>query len=137
MKKSIFASIPLSILGLLEFYLIYGIVCLIIVLLFWLISYIPIFSTLVEWLFRIREDTPDMFAMLVSTGIAYLGFTATIAHLAKKTETQRFTLMFTGIYMIVLNVIFLILNLVSRNAILPNVLIGIAGIVIFFKGKNN
>ena len=135
-KKSIFASIPLSVLGFLEYYLIYGIAFLIIALLFWIISYIPILNTLVDWLFRIREDTPDMFAMFASTGIAYLGFTATIEHISKKAETQKLTLILTGIYIIVLNVIFLIVNLVLRNTILPNVFLGIAGVVIFFKGKN-
>ena len=136
MKKSIFASIPLSILGLLAFYLVYGIAFLIIALLFWIISYIPILNTLFDWLFRIREDTPDMFAMFTSTVIAYFGYAATIGLISKKAETQKLTLMLTGIYLIVLNVIFLIANLVFRNAILPNILLGIAGIVIFFNGKN-
>lgn len=133
--KSILTSIPLSVIGLLEFYLIYGIAFLIIALLFWLISYIPILSTLVDWLFRIREDTPDMFAMFASTGIAYLGFTVTIEHISKKVETKKLTLMFVGIYLIVLNVLFLIINLKYNDPILANILLTIAGIVIFFKGK--
>lgn len=133
--KSIFTSIPLSILGLLEVYLIYLIICLVIALVFWIISCIPILSTLTEWLFRIRKDAPDMFAMLLGTTIAYFGYKTTIEHITKSMKTRRLTFLLTGAYLIVINVISLIGNLMFNNAILANILLGVAGIVIFYKGK--
>ena len=132
--KSFLSSIPFSFLGLLEFYIIYGLTILGIALVFLLLSYIPIISTLVDWLFRIREDTPDMFAMCFATMLAYLGTMATAAHINK--GIQKHALMLTGIYLVVLNIIFLIVNLINNDAIFANVTIGIAGIVMFYKSKN-
>ena len=134
--KSILASIPLSILGALEVHLIYGLTILIISLVFWLISYIPILSTLVGWLLHLGDNTPDGFAMFVATVVAYVGFTATAECIIKKVETQKLTLILTGIFLTVSNVIYVIINLIYGDPILGNVLLAIAGIVIFFKGKN-
>lgn len=132
--KGILPSIPFSILGLLEFYIIYGLTVLGIALVFLLLSYIPIINTLVDLLFRIREDSPDMAAMFVSAILAYLGTTATAEHITEGTRGHALTL--TGIYLVVLNTIFLIVNLVNSTAILPNIIIGISGIVMFYKNKD-
>ena len=133
--KSVIASIPLSILGALEVHLIYGLTNFIIALVFWLISYIPVLSTLVEWLFRIRKDTPDMVAMFVATMVAYFVFKMTAEHIIKKVETQKFTLILTGIYLTVFNILFVVINLKYNDPVFGNALLAIAGIVIFFKGK--
>ena len=133
--KSVIASIPLSILGALEVHLIYGLTNLIIALVFWLISYIPILSTLVEWLFRIRKDTPDMVAVFVATMVAYFAFKATAELVIKKVDTRKLTLMLTGVYLFVFNILFVIINLVYNDPILGNILLAIAGILIFYKGK--
>ncbi len=132
--KSFLPSIPFSFLGLFEYYIIYGLSVLAIALVFLILSYIPIINTLVDWLFRIREDTPDMFAMIFAAGLAYLGTTATAEHIIK--STRKYSLVLTGIYLVILNIIFLIVNLVNSSAILPNIIIGIAGIVMFYKYKN-
>ena len=134
--KSVIASIPLSILGAVEVHLVYGLMNLIIAILFWLVSNIPILSILVEWLFRIREDSPDMVAMLAATVVAYLVLAVTAEHIIKSVETRKLTLILTGIYLTVLNILFVIINLVYHDPILGNILLSIAGIAIFFKGKN-
>lgn len=131
--RSFLPSIPFSFLGLLEFYIIYGLSALAVALVFLVLSYIPIINTLVDWLFRIRQDTPDMFTMMVAVGLAYLGTTATAEHIIK--GTRKHALMLTGIYLVVLNIIFLIVNLINSDDILPNIIIGIAGIVMFYKNK--
>ena len=132
--KSVLSSIPFSILGLFEYYIIYGLSVLAIALVFLVLSYIPIINTLVDWFFRIREDTPDMLAMCFAAMLAYLGTTATAEHIIK--GTRKKALMLTGIYLVILNIIFLIVNFVNRAAILPNIIIGIAGVVMYYKNKN-
>jgi hypothetical protein len=134
--KSILSAIPLSILGLFEVYLIYGLAVLIIALIFAAISYIPILSGLVDLLFRIREDTPDMFAMFIGAIIAYVCSVEITERIVKNTATRKLTLTLTGIYLIVFNVLFLIINVIANNNALPNLSLGIAGIAIFVKGKN-
>lgn len=134
--KSILASIPLSILGALAVHAIYGLANLIISLVFWLISYIPILNTLVEWLFRIREDTPSMFATFLAVGVAYIGFMAIAEHIIRKPETKKLTLILTGIFLTISNVLYVIINLKYNDPILVNTFLAIVGMVIFFKGKN-
>lgn len=134
--KSILSAIPLSILGLLEVYLIYGLVVLIIALIFLAISYIPILSGLVDWLFRIREDTPDMFAMFIAASLSYVCFIGTAERIVKNKVTRKFTLMLTGIYLIVFDFLFLIINLSNHDSALPNFFLVVAGIAILIKGKN-
>jgi len=131
---AVFTSILFSILGLFEFYLIYGVITLISGLLFILISNIPIVSTLVEWLFRIREDTPAVFAMLFGVTLAYVGTMATLGHI--KESTQKLALMIMGISLVAMNIFYLILNLVYHETIFINIVMSIAGIIIFVKGKN-
>lgn len=132
--KSVLQSIPFSLLGLFEYYIIYGLSVFAIALVFLILSYIPIINTLIDWLFRIREDTPDMFAVFLAAMLAYLGTTATAEHIIK--GTRKYSLMLTGIYLVILNIIFLIVNIVNSDFILPNITIGIAGIVMFYKYKD-
>ncbi|MBO4978802.1 MAG: hypothetical protein J6D16_00175 [Clostridia bacterium] len=134
--KSVLVSLPLSVLGLLEFYIVDVIIVLIVSLIFLLISYIPILNILVEWTMRMGENTPDMFAMCAGVTIAYFVLKETVSRILKKIETQKFTFMFTGLLLILLNIVFLIDNLTRNDAILANILLIIAGIVTFCKGRN-
>jgi hypothetical protein len=131
--KNFLIAIPFSLLGFVEFYLIYALVFLAVSLLFLGLSYIPIISTLLNWFFEFRGDTPDIFAMLFAATIAYLGTTATLNHIIK--GTLKPTLILLGIYLFVLNIIFLIVNIINDGALLANILTAIAGILMFYKAK--
>ena len=132
---SVLASLLWSILGLLGIYLVYGIAVLAFSLVLVILSCIPIVSILVEWLFRVREDTPVMFAMYFGTTIACIALTEIAKRIIKNEKTRKRSLMLTGIFLTALNVMFLIINLISRTAILANILLAIAGIVLFYKNK--
>lgn len=134
--KSIFLSVVFSVIGLLEFYMIYGLGILIVGLLFLVISYIPILSAIVNWLLRIGENTPDAFAIMIAGFLAYFGTMATGEHIIKEKKTLKLTLMLMGILLAALNAIFLIVNLLYSDAILVNIILAFAGIVIFITGKN-
>ena len=133
--KSVLASIPLSILGFIEIYLIYTFVAIIIVFVLGILSNIPTINTLVELLFKFRQDTPDMLAMLSAIIAAYFIFKSTAEHIIKNIETQRLTMILTGIYLILLNVYYLVVNLSNNDAILANVTLSVLGIILFYKGK--
>ena len=135
--KGVFKAFPLSVLGLVEIYLIYGLTFLAIGLVFWLLLRIPALSTLVNWLFRIRKDTPDVFATFMSTMLSCYLFIATANRIIKSEYTKRFTMMYTGICLTVLNIALLILNLTYNSGILINILFLIAGLVIFYEGKSH
>ena len=55
----------------------------------------------------------------------------------KKPETKKLTLILTGIFLTVSNVLYVIINLMYNDPILGNVLLAIVGTVIFFEGKTH
>ena len=135
-RKSTIKAIPLSLVGALGVHFAFGITRLLVNLVVLLLSYIPIVNILVKWMFRIREDTPDMLAISVGVTVAYLVFQVIVERVIKIEQTRNFTLIFTGMLLMIFNILFVIVNLICRDAVFANVLLSILGIVIFFKGKN-
>jgi hypothetical protein len=74
--------------------------------------------------------------MFIGAIIAYVCSVEITERIVKNTATRKLTLTLTGIYLIVFNVLFLIINVIANNNALPNLSLGIAGIAIFVKGKN-
>lgn len=130
------ASIPLSILGIFVVHLIYGLSNLLISLLFWILSYIPVLKKLISWIFSTRGDTPNVFAATIAAIIAYYLFSLIVEQIIKKENTKKFTLILTGILAMIVNVLFFIINLIYSSPILVNVYLAIVGAILFFKGKN-
>lgn len=134
--KSIFSALPLSVFGLLEFYIVEIIAVLAIMLIHTIISYIPILNIIGEWLSRKADRDIVEFSLCIGTIFAYAALTETAERILKNIETRRFTLMFIGVLLFILNVIFLITNVINHDAILANIIISFAGIVLFVKGKS-
>ena len=134
--KSVFAAIPLSVLGLLEFYIVETIAALAIALIHIIISYIPILNIINEWLSRKAGSNITELAIGLGSTFAYFAITETAKRILKNTETKKFTLMFIGVLLVTLNVIFLITNIINHDAILANIIISIVGIVLFVKNKS-
>lgn len=136
--KTIFASIPFSVLGLLEFYLVYLATSFAILLVIYILSKIPILGALVKLFFRWRQDSPEIFALLAAALIAYSVVTKTINRITQKAETTKMSFMLTGSCLTVLNVIFLLVNIISKGSalsILANIYLAVAGIIMFFKAN--
>lgn len=134
--KSIFASIPLSVLGLLEFYIVEIIAVLVIMLIHIIISYIPILNIIDEWFSRKAGSDIVEASLCFGTAFAYSALTETAERILKSAETRRFTLIFTGVLLVILNVVFLITNIINHEAVLANIIIIAAGIVLFIKNKD-
>ena len=134
--KTVSMSILWSIIGLLEFYIVEIIAVLAIMLIHIIISYIPILNIIDEWLSRKAGRDIVEFSLCLGTTFAYGALTETAERILKNIETRRFTLMFIGVLLFTLNVIFLITNIINHDAILANIIISVAGIVLFVKGKS-
>lgn len=134
--KSIFASIPLSVLGLLEFYIVEIIAVLVIMLIHIIISYIPILNIIDEWFSRKAGSDIVEASLCFGAAFAYSALTETAERILKSAETRRFTLIFTGVLLVILNVVFLITNIINHEAVLANIIIIAAGIVLFIKNKD-
>lgn len=137
-EKSTFsvASIPLSIFGMLIIHIIFGLTNLIISLLFWALSYIPVLNKLISWIFSMRGDTPEVLATIIAAIVAYCLFSLIAERMIKKENTRKYTLILTGILVMIVNVFFVIINLIYNDPIFANVFLAIAGAIVFFKGKN-
>ena len=133
--KSIIPSILFSILGVLGFYLVYGLIFFLIALVLLGMSYVPVLNLINKLMFIISDNTPDIFAMMLAVSFAYLCTMGIAERIIKKEKTLNFTLILMGIYLVVLNVIFLMANLIYHEAILVNIVLAIAGMAIFYKGK--
>lgn len=134
--KTISVSIVLSVLGLIAFYAISFIVAMVFAFLFSIIAAIPVLGTLVDWLFSIRGDTPDMLAILLAAIISYLVLMFLFKFLCKSLSTHRIAAILLGVYLIALNAVFLLINLVGDSSIYTNIIFIIAGLVMCFRNDS-
>lgn len=134
--KVIISAIFFSVLGVVLFYLLMMCCTLIGSLLLYILSIIPIVNTLLDWLFSLRGDSPNIFLVSCSLTIACWILTLLSKTLIKNVDTRKLTLILIGLVLIVLNVLFLIINVIFEDSIFSNILTVIVGFVIFFKGRN-
>lgn len=130
--KKVLTSIGIALLGIILFSLSYLIVVLLIGLLFLLLDAIPLINKLVALLFSIRKDSPDMLAMLVGTVIAYNVCKWLIAKLSSDENVFSLSCIFSGGSILVFNVLFFIINITLNNAVLANIFLAIAGIILIY-----
>ncbi len=133
--KTVSTSILWSVIGLFEFYLVYGIAFLVIALVYFGLSHIPVLGMLADWSLRIADNNPDMFAISAAVLISYGVLNITVDHCIKKSEAQRLTLMLIGIILAILNVLFLIINLIYNDSVLVNISLFLFGVVLFLYEK--
>lgn len=134
--KKVLTSIGIALLGIILFSLSYFIVVLLIGLLFLLLDAIPLINKLVALLFSIRKDSPDMLAMLVGTVIAYNVCKWLIAKLSGDAKVFSLSCVFSGGFILVFNVLFFIINITLNNAVLANIFLAIAGIILIYTRNN-
>ena len=136
--KTILLSPLLALISVLEFYVIYGISFLILGLIFIAISSIPVLNFLLDWLFKIREDSPDMVVVFVSATLGYIGIKLTLGKLNNKINSlKEYALLIAGIVLFAINIVALVLNLFLHESIFVNIIIGITGVVMILKRKDN
>lgn len=125
-KPNILKAIIFSILAFLGFYLAMLIIALILSVVFLVLSKIPIVSIIVSKIDY--EYITVLFSGVITKVI--------IEALNKNIPTRKIAFILTGIYLIILNVVSLIANIAYREAILTNILVIIAGIIFFIRGKS-
>lgn len=134
-SKSVLASILLSVLGTFEVHLIYGLTTLVLSLVFLGISYIPVLNVVADLMMIISQNTYEHMSAFIATVVAYIASSSTIERIAKNEETRKLSLILSGAYLSVSNVLFVMINLIHNDSIMANVFLAIAGVVMFCKGK--
>ena len=131
-KPRIFRAIMTALLGLIIFGIAYFLVFIISGGIIYVLALIPI----INWLFQARGDSPDMVITVLATVSAYYTTKAAVGAISKAMPTRRLSIMIVGGCLAVVHVISLAINLVGGEWILPNIVQAVAGVALFFYGKN-
>lgn len=134
-KPRVFKAILTALLGLVIFSLVYLLSYLIVGGIIYILSLIPVIGKLVDLLFYMRRDTPDMMLSLFSPILAYYCTMAAQEAINKDKPTRGISCVLLGIIIIVLHLFSIISNLLLGEGILKNIIQAIAGFVIFNSGK--
>lgn len=135
-KPEVGKAILFAIVALVAFYICYFVLALGISLVFGLLMEIPVIGGLVEHLFRVRGDSPGILAVLLAAGVAYSAVMWIIGRFCDIKPTENLTMKIAGILLLAFNILFLIINITGGQAVFPNIVIGIAGVIMLFKGRS-
>ena len=124
-----------SIIGVVAFYISYFVLGLLLALFFGLLVNIPIIKNIVAFLFHLRGDSPDILVVLASTAFSYSGVGWMLGRFCDKPETLYLSRRILGIILLVMNILFLIINISEGNSFFPNIVVGVAGLIMFFSGR--
>ena len=134
-KPNIVNAILLSFFAFIIFFIVHILCSIIVAFIFLMISQIPLISTLVGWLFHARGDTPGMFTILFSAGISYTATTAVLERLNSNVKTEALSLILTGSYVLLIQAISFVINLVNGDPFFINIVLIISSISLIFRGK--
>lgn len=131
-KPKVLKSIFLAIISFAVFYLTYLLVYLLISASITLLSKLPIVGFLIDWIFLLRGDSPDMMLSLLCPVVSFYTSYGSIWAMSKNQEaTTNLSAKILGVLLVSVNAISLIINLIYGEGILKNICIVIAGILIF------
>lgn len=135
-KPSIILSILFSILSFFVFHIAAILFTLIAGAILYLLLYIPVVGKLLDLLFLLRGDTPDMVLTVLSSIVASFSVLFILSKISKNPATSNATCRILGVILIAIHVLSLIVNLTYGNSIFANITYGIAGIVFTVKRFN-
>lgn len=134
-SSSVPVAILFSFLWLILFY-VFGVLANILTsLLFYVLSVIPVINRIVAFIFKQRGDSPSFFILLFAPSIAYVIVDFIAEKAAKNDVTRGISLICTGAYLMLINIVFFVVNLCSGASFFSNILIIIAGIAFIVSGK--
>lgn len=129
----------LAVLGTVSYYAVYVIVATLLILIFALLSVIPIISSLTTWLFAARGDTPTIFTIFISVSVASNVTVKIVNKISTRTATVSLSLKIIGIALTVITGIGLISSMMSGISLTKIIgwiiLIG-GGIALILKGRS-
>lgn len=129
-------SILLSILALVVFFFSYIAVASILSVIFALLLQVPVISSILGFLFASRGDSPDILSIVIGVVAAYNLVVWMFGWVHKSSlASENLSLRITGTAILVLNIIFLIINLGEGTPFLGNIVCAVAGIVMRSRGK--
>lgn len=136
-KPQIGKSIFFSIISIVAFYLCWFAVLFALGAVFLLLSKIPVISSILEFVFKMRGDAPDILIWIISAICAYRATTWMLHRFHDSEVSENLSLKITGITLLVLNIVFLIVNIMGRSSFFPNIVVGVAGLSMFLHGRSS
>lgn len=121
-----------SVIGIFVFYIAYTLAMFIVGGIVTIILYIPLIGDLFSLILRYGDNTASSFTIVVSVIIAFFSSFIYIEHFTKNDATASRALTIWGIFMIAFNVLNLIINLFSGNALFINAIMALSGVAAFY-----
>lgn len=132
-QPSIIKSLFFSFLALIVFYLLTQIIGIILILLYAFLRVIPLIGDLLGFFFEARGDGPEIAIPYLYLVTSYFLCISMLERIVKSVPTRKLTIKLLGIYLIVLNLLFLLLNILGDGAWGINIGCIIAGIAFIVK----
>lgn len=132
-KPSVVKALFISLLALIIFYLLTQIIGMILILICAILRAIPIIGDLIHIFFEKRGDGPEIAIPYIYLVFSYHLSISMLDHIVKSIPTRKLTVKLLGIYLIVLNSVFLFMNIVGDGAWGVNIGFIITGIVLLSK----
>lgn len=104
-------SVLSSVLGQIVFFSVRIVIFLLVALLLYLLSSVPIISNIVNWFFVSSKSTPTLATLYISTALAYFFAKLTIQKLRSTTNLRRISLSLLGLFTTTIHILSLIVNI--------------------------
>lgn len=134
-KPEVGKAILFGFVALIAFYLCYFLLVTVIAFVFVLLLKIPLIGNLIEHLFRIRGDAPDIVTVLLAAGLSYSAIAWMIGRFCDDNPTERLTHYIAGGLITALSIILLVINIMNDSSFFPNIVCGIAGVIMIISGR--
>lgn len=135
-KPQVGKSIFFSIISIVAFYICFVVIVLAFSAVIAILGKIPVVSSLLSFLFKMRGDTPGILAYLLGASLAYNATVWMLHRFHDSESSENLSLKITGMVLLVLNVVFLVVNILGKSSFFPNIVVGVAGLSMFMRGKS-
>ena len=120
-KANVFVSFLSSVLAFIVYYIVFAVGTVISAFVFLLLSKIPVISSIVNYLFYMRGDNAGILSYIIGAILSFLVVFKILSAMLKNDKTQKLAFFIAGIILIVLNVMFLIVNIAYGDAFFVNI----------------
>ena len=134
-KPQVGRAVLFGVIALFAFYICYLVLATAVSFVFVLLYKIPIINRILAAIFRLRGDTPNVLAGFIAIVYSFSAVEWMLGRFCDIRATEKLSLIITGALLVLLNLLFLIVNVSSGDSIILNIVFCIAGIVMILRGR--
>ena len=98
---------------------------------------VPVIKDLLGALFKVRGDSPEILAAVVSALLAYKATVWVVRRVCSIKATRNLTFKISGVLFVVLAVITVLAQIINKGSLLSGIMSGIVGVLLLTKGNDD